>query len=252
MDLGIRGKHVLVTGASRGIGKEIARAFAAEGCRLSIVARQHDKLQSLCQELGGPQAGHRFAAADLTEPAKPTEVVDLFMAEGGPIDIVVHNLGASLGSREILAPVEEWQRLWQLNVGVAIEINNRVIPAMADRKWGRIVMISSRAGVTYEGAGPYAAAKAYLNAYMTILARDAAKSGIVVSGVMPGIVAAEGNNWEKALHDQPEKVEEIIAQRISSGRFGTAGDIAPFVVFLASDLNRYGVGTLISVDGGFV
>ncbi|MCX6007150.1 MAG: SDR family oxidoreductase [Chloroflexi bacterium] len=257
MDLGLTNKKVLVTGGSKGIGAAIAKALAAEGCRVSIVARDVDKLRIVWQSLGGQARGHQYMPIDLAIPGAPTRAAQTLASPTDPFDIVVHNVGGALGCKDPLAPVEDWQRVWAFNVGIAIELNRLLIPPMQKRRWGRVIHISSISAEAgegrrelYGGAHPYAAAKAYLNAYVKGLGREMASSNVIVTAVMPGVILSEGKYWDKLHQAEPERVQAFLAQHVAIGRFGTAEEIAPFVVFLASQQASFAAGTIIPIDGG--
>jgi len=244
------GRRVLVTGASQGIGRATAAAFAQGGARVAVVARREDLLKSLVDEMGGVDAGHAWGAADLTDAAQATATVDGLLAEGGAFDVMVHCAGGSLGLRDAMAPPNDWERVWRLNVGSTIAVNNAAVPAMKASGWGRIIMLSSRVAVTCEGAPAYNAAKAALNAYVTTLGRELAADGIVACAVMLGAVAADGNAWHHAQTDNPENVSAYLENSMSLGRLGSSDDVVPFIRFLASEHNTFAAGAILPLDGG--
>ncbi|GAB4169071.1 MAG: SDR family NAD(P)-dependent oxidoreductase [Thalassobaculales bacterium] len=246
MDLGLRGRRALVTGASAGIGKAVALALAEAGCRVCIAARRAERLSAVVAAMGGEEAGHRALAIDLMAAQAPAMVAEA----AGEADIIVHNLGGSLGERDPLAGADSFARVWRFNVGIAIDINALLAPAMAARGWGRIVHVSTRASIDMRGAAAYSAAKAYLNAYTVSLGRALAPRGVIVSAVLPGAVATEDNNWGKARVDNPARVAAFLAEHQAIGRLGSVEDVVPFVVFLASERNRFAAGALVPVDGG--
>lgn len=257
MDLGIKGKRVLITGSSRGIGATIAKAFSAEGCKVSLLARNKEKLEQLFKELGGAKEGHRFYSIDLLEPGAPTKTAKNFIKEDGPFDIVVHNVGGALGHKDPLSSVEDWLEVWRFNVGIAIEINSVLVPPMQKQHWGRVIHISSISAELgepllepYGGALPYAAAKSYLNAYVKGLGRQLAKDNVVVTAIMPGVILCEGKYWDKMRLTSPKLVDDFLRHHTSIGRFGKPQEIAPFAVFLASEQASYACGSIIPVDGG--
>ncbi|MFH0868837.1 MAG: SDR family oxidoreductase [archaeon] len=256
MDLGIRDRRVLITGASQGIGRAIALEFAKEGCKVAVIARREEKLRELIKEIGGKEKGHAYFATDLMKKAEPTRAVKE-LAKGGNFDIVVHNLGGTLGIKDPLAPVEDWNKVWQLNVGVAIEMNALLIPPMQAQQWGRIIHVSSNSAEFLRGSPAYGAAKAYLNAYTKVLGRAVAKEGIVVSALMPGAIYAKGQDSDEesgiSLKDREaflKKREEFLRQQQAIGRLGTPEEIAPFAVFMASKHATFAQASIIPIDGG--
>ena len=250
MDLGIAGKRVLVTGASQGIGRAIAVDFAREGCRVAVVARRAAILRELVEDMGGEQAGHSFCPIDLMSDGGPTRAVEQLTERDASFDVVVHNVGGTLGIRDHLSPVEEWLKVWRFNVGIAIEMNDLVVPAMQDQGWGRVIHISSDSAISVRASSPYCAAKAYLNAYVKALGRAVAPNGIVVSALMPGAVLAEGGHWDHVSRTDPAKMADFLRHHIALGRLGTAEEISPFVLFMASQQVTFAAAAVIPVDGG--
>ena len=259
MDLGIAGKLVLITGGSNGIGAAAARAFANEGCRVICVARRKDRLEQIITELGGAQAGHGYMAVDLLGPSEATTAINSLANQFGSFDIVLHNLGGALGIKEPLAGVEQWQRVWHFNAGIASAINNLLIPFMKKNAWGRVIHISSISGKIGEprlspfgGSLPYAAAKAYLNAYVQGLGRELAEHNIVVCALMPAAVLSEGKYWDKVSKQNPELARTFLERHHSIRRFGKPDEIASFATFMASQHASFACGALIPIDGGRV
>ncbi len=259
MDLGIAGKLVLITGGSNGIGAAAARAFANEGCRVICVARRKDRLEQIITKLGGAQAGHGYMAVDLLGPSEATTAINSLANQFGSFDIVLHNLGGALGIKEPLAGVEQWQRVWHFNAGIAIAINNLLIPFMKKKAWGRVIHISSISGKIGEprlspfgGSLPYAAAKAYLNAYVQGLGRELAEHNIVVCALMPAAVLSEGKYWDKVSKQNPELARTFLERHHSIRRFGKPEEIASFATFMASQHASFACGALIPIDGGRV
>lgn len=258
MDFGIKGKKALVVGASKNIGAAIAVALAAEGCKVTIVARDADRLKKLVAKLGGKKKGHHFLSANLLDNGVPTRTAKELLKNSGGFDIIVHNIGGALGLKDPLGSIEDWSKVWQFNVGIAIEMNRLLIPEMKKKGWGRIIHISSIAAKTGEstskngGALPYVAAKAYLNAYAKGLGRELAEDNIVVSALMPGVILAEGKYWDRLRKSKPLVVKEYLRQHSAIGRFGKPDEIAPFAVLLASKQAAFAAGSIIPIDGGIM
>ncbi|UCD54964.1 MAG: SDR family oxidoreductase [Candidatus Omnitrophota bacterium] len=257
MNFGISDKRVLVVGTGKGIGGAVARAFAAEGCRVSMVARNPDTLKQLLEEMGGLEKGHRFLTADLLEAGAPTRVVKEFSSADGPFDIVVHNVGGAITLKDPLGPVEDWMRVWRFNVGIAIEMNALLVPPMRKQGWGRVIHISSISAELgeprlhpYGGALSYAAAKAYLNVYVRGLGREVAKENVIVTALMPGPILSEGKYVDKLRKTNPELMNNFLRQHCPIGRFGMPEEIAPFAVFMASEQASYASGSIVPIDGG--
>ncbi|MGB8266570.1 MAG: SDR family NAD(P)-dependent oxidoreductase [Candidatus Velthaea sp.] len=250
MDLGLRGKTALVTAGSRGIGRACALALAAEGVRVAVCARTAADVANVLEELGGEAAGHRGFVCDLLESDAPVRLARQVVEQFQALDIVVHNLGGTLSVRGIDVPIADWRRVFRANFEVAVEINGVVLPAMLERKSGRIIAISSLAGDEHQGALPYAAAKAALNAYIRGLGRELAKSGVVVSAVSPGTVLTENGVWDIRRRTDPESVEKYIAEKLPAGAFQRPERIADIVAFLASERATEFTGSVLAADGG--
>jgi len=248
MRVDLAGRHVLITGASQGLGADAASGFATSGARVTLCARRAKELDEVRRGLEGHD--HRALVADLGGAGEGARVAAAAEALNGPVDIVVHAAGGNLDLRDVFGPSDAWQRVWQLNVGAVIDLNNALIPGMRARGWGRILHFSSRSTVSLSGAPAYAAAKTYLDAYTVMLGRAVAADGIVVSAVAPGAIAAPGNNWTRAQGQWPENVAKYVAEHQAIGRLGRPDDITPFLLFLASDAARFAAGSIIPVDGG--
>ncbi len=260
MNLGIKGKNVLITGASQGIGKAIALAFAEEGCRVSIIARRKKELEEVLEEMGGKNHGHAYYVADLMESQAPTKAIENLVAKNGNYDIVVHNLGGTLEVRDPLSSVKDYEKVWRFNVGGAIEINDLLIPKMQEQRWGRIVHISSLTANNVRGCAAYGPAKAYLNAYTKMLSNHFAKEGIVVSALSPCAFYVEGRHWDERVYSSEidkenflKKKEDFMKHYCARGKLGTMEEIADFVLFMGSE--RAKISSLISIgnseDTGF-
>ena len=259
MDLGLKNKRVLITGASRGIGEEIAKQFAAEGCKLILIARNKKNLKEVINKIGGKKNDHSYISANLTKVGAPTKVANKILKKFKKIDIIVHNIGGGLGNKDVFTNLKGWIDVWMFNVGISIEINNVIVPKMIKNKWGRIINISSlnslTGGTTSHGEAPapaYTCAKSYLNMYSKILGREVAKDNVIVSAVMPGVIISKGKYWEKLSKKNPKIVKNYIKNHQSVGRFGNAKEIAPFVLILASKHATYSSAANINIDGGYL
>jgi NAD(P)-dependent dehydrogenase (short-subunit alcohol dehydrogenase family) len=167
-----------------------------------------------------------------------------------PFEIVVHNIGGTLRVKDPLSSSAEWEQVWRFNAGIAIEINNLVIPPMVKQGWGRIVHVSSNAAESARGSTPYAAAKAFLNTYVRGVGRSFAPTGLVLSAVMPGAFETEGGHWGKIRQDNPSMLDDFLSHYQAIGRLGTAEEITSFLLFLASRQATFATAAIIPVDGG--
>jgi 3-oxoacyl-[acyl-carrier protein] reductase len=250
MELGIAGRSALVTGAGKGIGRACAIALAAEGARVAVCARSEGDLSSVVEAMGGEIAGHRALVVDLMEDRGPAQLLSWLAESFGHVEIVVHNVGGTLGIRDPLAAVADWRRVMRYNVEIAMELNASLIPPMCERREGRVVFISSLAAFEHQGAVPYSVAKAALTAYVRGIGRTYAPDGVVISAVVPGVVLSEGGPWHEASQRDPAYVEGYIKERIPRGRFGSPEEVANAVAYLASVHAAPFVGSIVPLEGG--
>ncbi len=250
MDLKIKGKRALVTGAGRGIGRAVAMRLADEGAKVSVFSRTSGEIESLVKAMGGSPAGHYGEAFDLMPENAPEILFEKLKKNFGAVDILIHNLGGTLNVRNPFCSTADWRKVWRLNFEVAAELDRLFIPAMQERKWGRVVHVASTASMENNGPTTYCAVKAALLAYSRSMARILAPTGVVMSAILPGAVVTEGGHWEKAMKERPEHVKKYLEERCPLGRFGKPEDIAAMVAFLSSELADFCQGSIVPVDGG--
>ncbi|MDP2342933.1 MAG: SDR family oxidoreductase [Deltaproteobacteria bacterium] len=249
MDLGIKDRVALVTGASRGIGRAIARALAKEGARVVLVARTREHLEVVRQEIETAGGKAVVVAVDLMAPTGVADLIETINLDVGAPEIMVHNLGGSFGI-PALAPTADWQKVWQFNIGVGHEINRAFIPGMVTRKWGRIVHLSTLSTTTHNGYAPYVSAKCALDGYVKSVNREVSKENVIISGVAPGAIYSEGRFFAKMMKDDPTALERYYAEHLPIRRLGTADDVGPVVTFLCSEFAAFLAGSIVGVDGG--
>jgi 3-oxoacyl-[acyl-carrier protein] reductase len=245
----VSNRAILVTGASRGIGRAIAEAFAAGGDRVAI---HHRDSAALAAEVLAalPGSGHAVVQADLADPAAVRVVVDATAAALGGIDVLVNNAGIFQSHPITEVSYEQWQAAWQATLGVnlvgAANVTWCAVQHMtAAGHGGRIVNVSSRGAFRGEPGQPaYGASKAGLNAFGQSLARALAPHGITVGTVAPGFVDTD----MAASRLSGSSGEEIRAQS-PFGRVARAEEIAAAVLYLASPLAEWASGTIIDLNG---
>ena len=240
MELGIRGRTALVTGASMGIGRGIASALAREGVRLAVVARRRHLLEELAKELGQKLV---IIESDLMQEDSVEKIAQAALDGLGPIEILINNAG---GSRKFTldASEQQWEEALTLNFTRQRQLAHRLLPQMMAKKWGRIVNITGKSEP--EGLNGAFAAKAAMHSWAKGLSREVGKHGITVNCIPPGRIMSE----QILRNYPPEYRKKQSEEEIPVGEYGQPEDIANLVCFLVSPLARYITGAVIPVDGG--
>ncbi len=250
MDLGLDGKIAFVGGASRGLGKAIALSLAREGAHVAITARGTDALEAAAREIRGAGGTALPIAVDLTDTAAAAAAVERTVTELGPIDVLVVNVGGSMGERTSAASDEDWDAVMGLNVRVAVRLCRQISPSMVERRSGSILTISSIYGREWGGAVTYNAAKAALIAFTKSLSRELIPHGVRVNSLAPGSVLFEGGSWDRKRKADPEKIRRFVEDELPRGTFGEAHEIGDVAAFLCSERASLIVGACLNVDGG--
>ena len=239
----LHNKIALVTGASGGIGAQIATALHAQGATVVLHGTRASKLEALKEELGEravtvtANLADRDAVAGLVDSASE--------AAGGPINILVNNAGITRDGLLMRMKNDDWDDVLEVNLMASMILCRSAMRAMMKARSGRIISISSVVGVTGNpGQTNYAASKAGMIGFSKSLAAEVASRGITVNVVAPGFIATPMTD----VLDDGQKV--ALLARVPAGRLGTAAEIAASVVFLASDEAAYITGTTMHVNGG--
>lgn len=248
MDLGITGRRALVCGASRGIGRGIGAALAAEGVAVALTSREEERAEAAAREIGATTG----LAWDAEDPGSAGDLVARAAgALGGPLDIVVCNTGGPPSGPDALGfPREEWEAAYRALVLSPMALLEAVVPGMRERRWGRIIGVSSS---SVREPIPYlmlsnAHRSATLAAFKT-LAGQVASDGVTVNTLLTGRIATERL---VGLHGSIEAAQEAAAAEVPAGRLGTVEEYGAVAAFLCGEAAAYVTGTAIPVDGGLL
>ncbi len=238
----LTGKVALITGATGGIGREIAKKMHGQGATLALTDMNMDVLNAFKAELGDRVSVY---SANLTDSNSLNALVKQVETELGKIDILVNNAGITKDGLSMRMTDEQWQAVLDINLSACFKLARAVMPGMMKRRFGRIIGMASIVGVMGNaGQANYAASKGGLIAMGKCMAAELATRGITVNSIAPGFI-------KTAMTDKlTDEVKAQLLKEVPMGRLGTAEDIANVVVFLASDEANYITGQTININGG--
>jgi len=241
----LTGKRALVTGASGGIGREIAKALAKAGATVALSGTRVAALEDTAKEL--PPGNHPILPCNLSDHDAVDKLVPSAETALGGLDILINNAGMTRDNLFMRMKNEEWDEVLAVNLTAAFHLTRAVLRGMMKQRFGRIISITSVVGVAGNpGQANYAASKAGLIGMSKSLAQEVASRNITVNTVAPGFIAS-------AMTDElNDKQRETILVKIPSGRLGTAEEVAGGVVFLASNEAGYITGQTLNVNGGML
>lgn len=244
MDLGLRTRRALVTGASSGLGLGCARALATEGVSVTLVARSHERLTAAADSLSGLPGTVHIAVADVSDPQQVADVVRHADTEMGGIDILIANAGGPPAGNFASTDLDAYLPALQLNLLSTVAMCKATVPAMCDRGWGRVVAITS---VSVRQPIPHLilsnTARAGVTGFLKTLALEVASQGVTVNSLQPGLHLTDRL---AALYDDPSAV----AKGVPTRTLGDPDDFGRIAAFLCSDAARFVTGSHIPVDGG--
>ena len=262
MDLRLKNKRALVTGSTSGIGEQIAKTLAGEGVRVIVHGRRAGEAQRVVQEITTAGGSAVAAVGDLGSDQETAQVVATAMSAFGGIDILVNNAGAFPMKPWLQSTAAEWVDLYNANVGSVVRLVTQLVPAMMERKWGRVIMIGSFLGPM---PGPpvanYGTTKAANIAQAVSLAKELGGTGVTANTVSPGpirtpgmeagareMMTAHGQEYDFGAFEQ----FYVQQTRLPVGKIGSPEDIANMVAFLSSPLADFITGANFRVDGGMM
>jgi 3-oxoacyl-[acyl-carrier protein] reductase len=242
----LEGRVSLVTGASRGIGRAIAQAFAAEGAHVVLAARDATKLAEAVAEIQAKGGKAEALALDVSDRASVEAGVAQVVAAHGRIDHLVSNAGVTRDNLLLRMKDEEWRQVLDTNLTGAFLCTQAVLKPMLKQRSGRIVTITSVVGLSGNaGQANYAASKAGVIGFTKSVAREVASRGITANAIAPGFIETD------MTAAMSEKAREAVFAAIPLGRVGRPEDVAGAALFLVSDAAAYVTGQVLAVDGGF-
>jgi len=264
MDLKLQGKRALVTGSSSGIGAGVARMLAEEGCTVVVHGRDRERANSVALEI---RAAGAVIGDIATAGGADSVAAAAAGAAGGAIDILVNNAGGGEGTTNLPwldVPEEAWIRTYQINTMGAVRLVRRLVPAMKDAGWGRIIQISSAVASRPTVRGPdYAGSKAALTNTTVALAHALSGTGITANVVSPGVILtpsvekwtrdiSASMGWGAVKREDLERRLAVEMLKLPVARIGTVEDVGMAVCMLASPRSGFITGANIRVDGGQV
>lgn len=238
----LSGKSALITGASGGIGRAIAECLHAAGAAVALTGTRRDALDTLADELG---ARAHVAPADLSDPEAPAGLVKAVEGALGQVDILVNNAGLTRDMLSMRLTDDDWAKVLDVNLGAAFRLSRAVLRGMMQRRWGRIVNITSIVGVTGNaGQANYAASKAGMIGMSKSIAQEVAARGVTVNCVAPGFIETPMTDSLK------DDIKEKLLGAVPARRLGTPQDVAAGVLYLASGEASYVTGQTLHINGG--
>jgi len=238
-------KVAIVTGASRGIGRSIALALAAQGVKVVASARNAEALANLVDEIKGQGGDALAVAGDVAVEADANALVEEAVAAYGQLDILVNNAGITRDGLLLRMKNEDWDAVLDTNLKGAFLCIRAAAKVMSKQRSGRIINISSVVGeMGNAGQANYCASKAGLLGLTKSVARELARRNVTVNAITPGFIVTDMTD------NMTDKAREAMTEQIPLGRLGEADDIANAVVFLASDQSAYITGQVLGVNGG--
>ena len=252
MDLGIQGRVALVTGGSRGLGRQAALSLAGEGVNVAVCGRTKETVDRTVAEIESTGVSAAGIVADVSDTSMAEPLHRQVVERLGPIDILVNNVGGSRSRSDVTElSLEDFKGSFDINLFGGFQLMTLVIPHMREQKWGRIINNASIWGREYGGNISYMSAKAALIGATKHAARTLAKDGVLVNSIAPGSISHPGGSWERFQNEQPaEVVEEFIEHNLPIGRFGWPEPVGDLVAFLASERASMITGACILIDGG--
>lgn len=244
----LSGRVALVTGGASGIGRASAFAIAARGATVVVADRNAEGAAEVANALKAVRPQARAVRLEVTDRRQVDEVVAGVAGEMGAIDILVHSAGVGMERKFLETSVEDWSRLIDINLNGTFHVAQATARVMAERRHGRIVLISSVAGLRGgTGRAAYGSTKGAIVALGKVMAVELGPLGVTTNIIAPGAIETE---LVKRMHD--DETRRAYLRGIPLGRYGTPEEVADVITFLASDASAYLNGVVLGIDGGFL
>jgi NAD(P)-dependent dehydrogenase (short-subunit alcohol dehydrogenase family) len=252
MDLGISGKNALVTGGANGIGEGISYFLAEAGVNITVTSRTKKSIENLKVLLSNFDIKVDGYVVDFLNEDSVKTLFSEMKSDGYKCDILINNAGHNLEITDPYCEISDWRRIMSLNFETAVRFSNYCIPYMKSVDWGRIVNITSCAGIENMGPVTYGVSKAALTSYTRTMGRILATevNNVVMTAVFPGVIATKGGHWDKILQNNPKRAENYLKDRCPLGRFGEVKEIASVVAFYCSTHASFSHGAIVPADAG--
>lgn len=253
MEISLTGRSALITGGSKGLGLATAKAFAAAGAAVGIVARDTAGLKAAAEEIATVGRGRVVTAAcDVATDTGVTAGYNEIVASLGHVDILVNNAGVSMSAAFETVTDEMWRQDLDLKLFAAIRFGRLVWPQMKERRWGRIINVLATAAKTPSArSAPTSVSRAAGMALTKVLAGEGAPHNVLVNALLVGLI--ESDQWARMAERSSRPLKDLLqdlGQRSPLGRVGKPEEFAAAALFLASNAASYITGTAINVDGG--
>ena len=250
MKLGINKKNAFITGGANGIGEAISIDLAKAGANIYVTSRSQKNILDLKKKLKKYGVKVDGVIVDFLKKNYLIKIKKFLQSKN--IEILVNNAGHNLNITNPYCSKKDWNNVLELNFFNSVNLCNYLIPKMKKNGWGRIVNITSCAGLENMGPVTYGVAKSALTAYTRTMGRILAteSKNIVMSAVFPGVVITKGGHWDKILKNDPKRAKKYIKERMPLGRFGKPSEISPIVVFHCSQLASFSHGAIVPADAG--
>jgi|TARA_B110000037_G_scaffold221169_1_gene291091 NAD(P)-dependent dehydrogenase (short-subunit alcohol dehydrogenase family) len=250
MLISLKNKKALVTGGGTGIGRAVVKALADAGASVAFTSRSKNSLSGTLKILQNKDS-HKAFKVDLSNTKNVGKFYKKIKKEFGTIDILINNIGHTLNIKDPFTKIKNWEKVMNLNFFTSVNMVNHFVGDMRKKNWGRIINITSIAGLEISGPSTFNASKAALTAYTKSVGRSLAleKKNIVMTAFAPGIVMTEKGNWNKKTINS-KHAKKYLKDRTALGRFGEMSEITGVIIFLSSDHASFFHSSIIQADGG--